>query len=164
AARVRRHARVAIREHTHELSALLRFDHRNEPAIVLPHDARGVIQRAVRIARSGGLHQLFDLHRDLLVARRGPRRARQTCAAAAPNRLGTLAPHQRSMSEPNLSRSPVSSSSPPWHSMLVTTALSESAEAALDAAADLARRASAQVTVLNVLDFSTLGDSWALRE
>ena len=52
----------------------------------------------------------------------------------------------------------------PWRHVLVTTDLSTSAEPALEAAADLARRSGARVTVLNVIDCAGLGDSWALRE
>jgi nucleotide-binding universal stress UspA family protein len=48
--------------------------------------------------------------------------------------------------------------------VLVTTDLSPAAEPAFEAAADLARRAGARVTVLNVIDLAGLGDSWALRE
>jgi nucleotide-binding universal stress UspA family protein len=55
------------------------------------------------------------------------------------------------------------STSKPWRHVLVTTDLSPAAEPALHAAADLARRTQARVTVLNVLDFSGLGDSEALR-
>jgi universal stress protein A len=52
----------------------------------------------------------------------------------------------------------------PWRHVVVTTDLSPAAEPAFEAAADLARRVGARVTVLNVIDFSGLGDSWALRE
>lgn len=52
----------------------------------------------------------------------------------------------------------------PWRHLLVTTDLSQEAEPALAAAAALARRSSARVTVLNVLDWSSLGDAWVLRE
>ena len=50
-----------------------------------------------------------------------------------------------------------------WRHLLVPTDLSPAAEPGLHAAADLARRTKARVTVLNVLDFSGLGDSEALR-
>jgi nucleotide-binding universal stress UspA family protein len=48
--------------------------------------------------------------------------------------------------------------------LLVTTDYSSSAEPALRAAAELARRMSARVTVLNVVDLGALGDSQSLRE
>jgi nucleotide-binding universal stress UspA family protein len=48
--------------------------------------------------------------------------------------------------------------------VLVTTDLSPAAEPALHAAADLARRTDARVTVLNGIDFGALGESEALRE
>jgi len=51
-----------------------------------------------------------------------------------------------------------------WRHVLVTTDLSPSAEPALEAAAELARGSAARATVLNVLDFSTLGESAVLRE
>ncbi len=48
--------------------------------------------------------------------------------------------------------------------VLATTDLSPAAEPALHAAADLARRTGARVTVLNVSDFSALAESEAFRE
>jgi nucleotide-binding universal stress UspA family protein len=52
----------------------------------------------------------------------------------------------------------------PWRHVLVTTDLSPAAEPAFEAAAELARRVGARVTVLNVIDLTGLGDSWALRD
>ncbi len=52
----------------------------------------------------------------------------------------------------------------PWRHVLVTTDLSAASEPAFDAAAALARRVQARVTLLNVIDLAGLGDSWALRE
>ena len=55
------------------------------------------------------------------------------------------------------------SSSKLWRNLLVTTDFSAAAEPALHAAADLARRTQARVTVLHVIDFSGIEDSEALR-
>jgi nucleotide-binding universal stress UspA family protein len=52
----------------------------------------------------------------------------------------------------------------PWRHVLVTTDLSPAAEPAFQAAAELARRAQARVTMLHVIDLVGLGDSWSLRE
>jgi nucleotide-binding universal stress UspA family protein len=52
-----------------------------------------------------------------------------------------------------------------WKHVLAPTDLSPAAESGLEAAADLARRSAARVTVLNVIDFSGLGDpGMVLRE
>lgn len=51
-----------------------------------------------------------------------------------------------------------------WRHILAPTDLSPAAATGLEAAADLARRNAARVTVLNVLDLSGLGDSEVLRE
>ncbi len=51
-----------------------------------------------------------------------------------------------------------------WKHILVATDLSPAARSALEAGADLARRSGARVTILNVIDFSGLGDSRVLRE
>jgi nucleotide-binding universal stress UspA family protein len=52
----------------------------------------------------------------------------------------------------------------PYRHIIVTTDYSSSAEPALHVAAELARRMSARVTVLNVVDLGGLGDSSELRE
>jgi universal stress protein A len=59
---------------------------------------------------------------------------------------------------------PALSSPAIWSHILAPTDLSPAAESGLEAAADLARRNAAKVTVLNVIDFSGLGDSEVLHE
>jgi nucleotide-binding universal stress UspA family protein len=51
-----------------------------------------------------------------------------------------------------------------WSHILAPTDLSPAAESGLKAAADLARRSSARVTILNVIDLSGLDDSWVPRD
>lgn len=51
-----------------------------------------------------------------------------------------------------------------WKHILAPTDLSPAAQSGLEAAADLARRSAARVTVLNVIDFRGLSDSELLRE
>jgi nucleotide-binding universal stress UspA family protein len=58
--------------------------------------------------------------------------------------------------------SALASRQPIWKHVLAPTDLSPAAESGLEAAADLARRNAARVTVLNVIDLSGLGDSGRL--
>jgi universal stress protein A len=73
-------------------------------------------------------------------------------------------PHESDHLTAEIAANGITSAPAPWRHVLVTTDLSPATESTLEAAADLARLASASVTVLHVLDLSNAGDSPVLRD